>query len=227
MIPAKIDFVCLKWGTKYSSEYVNKLYSMLSKHVYVPFTLTCMTNEPDGILPEIKIKNLPDIGLEKWWWKLLLWNEKYWPGDGMFLDLDIIIQNDITNLFRPSHYMKMLYTNWINLDEQKRWTIGDNYKYCELNSSVLVWNKHTSRQFIWDDFIENKDKILFLYKGIDNWLENRHKNHLSTYPEEQGFCYSYWNCNKEYRPKSSIILFDYNEKKQHQIRKKWVKELWA
>ena len=48
--------ICLKWGKKYSAEYVNKLYSMLSKHVHVPFTLTCMTNEPDGILPEIKIK---------------------------------------------------------------------------------------------------------------------------------------------------------------------------
>ena len=130
-------------------------------------------------------------------------------------------------IYAPSKFMRILYTNWIDLAEQKRWTIGDNYKYCELNSSVMCWDKDTKRQFIWDDFVENRDKILFLYKGIDNYLENRQKRSIEVYPQDQMFCYSYWNCEKEYRPESSIILFDYNNKKQHQIRKKWVKELWV
>ena len=226
MFPAKINFVCLKYGTKYSSQYVNTLYSMLTRHVSIPFDLHCMTEDPTDIIPDVKIVELPDLGLDKWWWKMLMFKEDFFE-DGMFLDLDIIIKDDITHLYAPSKFMRILYTNWIDLAEQKRWTIGDNYKYCELNSSVMCWDKNTKRQFIWDDFVENRDKILFLYKGIDNYLENRQKRNIEVYPNDQSFCYSYWNCEKEYRPESSIILFDYNNKKQHQIRKKWVKELWV
>lgn len=226
MFPAKINFVCLKYGTKYSSQYVNTLYSMLTRHVSIPFELHCMTEDPTDIIPDVKIVELPDLGLDKWWWKMLMFKEDFFE-DGMFLDLDIIIKDDITHLYAPSKFMRILYTNWIDLAEQKRWTIGDNYKYCELNSSVMCWDKDTKRQFIWDDFVENRDKILFLYKGIDNYLENRQKRSIEVYPQDQMFCYSYWNCEKEYRPESSIILFDYNNKKQHQIRKKWVKELWV
>ena len=27
-----MNFVCLKWGTKYSAEFVNKLYGMIRRH---------------------------------------------------------------------------------------------------------------------------------------------------------------------------------------------------
>ena len=32
MARTPINFVCLKWGTKYSAEFVNKLYGMCSRH---------------------------------------------------------------------------------------------------------------------------------------------------------------------------------------------------
>ena len=55
MLPAKIDFVCLKSGTKYTSEFVNKLDSMLSRNVSSPYKLHCMTENPSGISPNICI----------------------------------------------------------------------------------------------------------------------------------------------------------------------------
>ena len=67
---------------------------------------------------------------------------------------------------------------------------------------------------------------MFLYKGIDNWLESRQKIHIDTYDKEQTHTYSYWTCGEEYRENSSIILFDYNTKKQDEINEDWVKELW-
>ena len=97
MFPAKINFVCLKYGTKYSSQYVNTLYSMLTRHVSIPFELHCMTEDPTDIIPDVKIVELPDLGLEKWWWKMLMFKEDFFE-DGMFLDLDIIIKDDITHL---------------------------------------------------------------------------------------------------------------------------------
>ena len=61
MLPAKIDFVCLKWGTKYTSEFVNKLDNMISRNVSVPYQLHCMTEDPTGIKPTIEIIPLPDL----------------------------------------------------------------------------------------------------------------------------------------------------------------------
>ncbi len=227
MLPAKIDFVCLKWGTKYTAEFVNKLDSMLSRNVSVPYQLHCMTEDKTGILPHIEIIDLPDLPLYKWWWKMLLFDDNFPIKDGIFLDLDMIIQKDITFLYQTRRsLMKVLHTNWIDLEEQKKWTIGDNYKYCSINSSVMCWNKFTNKHFIWEDFINNREKIMFLYKGIDNWLESRQKIHIDTYDKEQTHTYSYWTCGEEYRENSSIILFDYNTKKQDEINEDWVKELW-
>ena len=99
MLPAKIDFVCLKWGTKYTSEFVNKLDNMISRNVSVPYQLHCMTEDPTGIKPNIEIIPLPDLPLNKWWWKMLLFDENFPINDGIFLDLDIIIKSDITFLY--------------------------------------------------------------------------------------------------------------------------------
>lgn len=158
---------------------------------------------------------------------MLLFDDNFPIKDGIFLDLDMIIQKDITFLYQTRRsLMKVLHTNWIDLEEQKKWTIGDNYKYCSINSSVMCWNKFTNKHFIWEDFINNREKIMFLYKGIDNWLESRQKIHIDTYDKEQTHTYSYWTCGEEYRENSSIILFDYNTKKQDEINEDWVKELW-
>mgnify|MGYP001185595586 FL=1 len=226
MLPAKIDFVCLKWGTKYTSEFVNKLDNMISRNVSVPYQLHCMTEDPTGIKPNIEIIPLPDLPLNKWWWKMLLFDENFPINDGIFLDLDIIIQSDITFLYQPRYKMNILHTNWIDLAEQKKWTIGDNYKYCSVNSSLMCWNKYTNRHFIWEDFINNREKIMFLYKGIDNWLESRHKTDIDTYAKDQTHTYSYWTCDEQYRENSSIILFDYNTKKQDELNEPWIKKLW-
>lgn len=226
MLPAKIDFVCLKSGTKYTSEFVNKLDSMISRNVSAPYKLHCMTEDPSGISPNIDIIPLPKLPLDKWWWKMLMFDEKFPIESGIFLDLDIIIQHDITFLYQPRYFMNILHTNWIDLDKQKKWTIGDNYKFCSVNSSIMCWNKYTKKHFIWEDFINNREKIMFLYKGIDNWLESRHKKDINTYALDQTHTYSYWTCNQEYRENSSIILFDYNTIKQDKIDEPWIKKLW-
>lgn len=226
MLPAKINFVCLKSGTKYTSEFVNKLDSMLSRNVSAPYKLHCMTENPSGISPNIDIIPLPKLPLDKWWWKMLMFDEKFPIESGIFLDLDIIIQHDITFLYQPRYFMNILHTNWIDLDQQKKWTIGDNYKFCSVNSSIMCWNKYTKKHFIWEDFINNREKIMFLYKGIDNWLESRHKKDINTYALDQTHTYSYWTCKQEYRENSSIILFDYNTIKQDKIDEPWIKKLW-
>jgi len=44
-----LNFVCFKWGEKYTATHVNTLARMLSRHCSAPHRLICVTNEPDGI----------------------------------------------------------------------------------------------------------------------------------------------------------------------------------
>jgi hypothetical protein len=216
-----MNFVCLKWGKRYSAEFVNKLYGMLKRY-HKDFILHCVTEDSTGINKNVRIIDLPDLGVEKWWNKMVLFKGDFEVTNGIFLDLDLIAQNNLELFYEPSKNMKFLFTDWIDLESLNKVTFGDGYKYCSINSSVLCWDENTEKDHIWEDFISNKNKITFLYKGIDNFIENRHKYDL--YPT--GNAYSYWNCNEEYR-ETAVILFDYKQTKQDEIDKKWIHELWS
>ena len=216
-----MNFVCLKWGDKYSAIFVNNLYKMLERH-YSAFTLHCMTEDPTDIRKEVEIIPLPDDNLEKWWWKIYLFNEEYMQLDNaVFLDLDLIIQDQFTVSFgdRPC----LLYTDWIDLRQMDRDILTDRYKYCEINSSVVSWNKDTQRHFIWEDFQKHKDKILFLFRGMDNYLNNRL---YGEYDFLDPIAHSYWTTGRTWSDKP-IILFDYEQTKQDEINEPWIHELWV
>ena len=55
------NILCLKHGQKYNADYVNKLYNMVSRNITVPFTMHCITEDRDGINPNINIIPLPKI----------------------------------------------------------------------------------------------------------------------------------------------------------------------
>src|SRR5687767_10046730 len=49
------QFICTKWGSKYPSAEVNRLYRALQRVSDAPFTLYCLTDNPAGILPEVQV----------------------------------------------------------------------------------------------------------------------------------------------------------------------------
>jgi len=219
-----INFICLKWGNKYSAEFVNKLYGMLCRH-YNDFTLHCITEDVTEVNSNIKIIPLPDDNLEKWWWKMWLFNEDWMTLDNaVFLDLDLIIQKPFE--FSFSEKMNFLYTDWI--DTQSLWRgINEHshryYDYCEINSSVLCWNKNTKRQNIWEDFVQFKDRIPVLFKGIDNYINNRHKDKYNLL--DNGIAHSYWTTGRTWAD-VPVILFDYEQTKQDKIDESWIHTQW-
>ena len=105
-----MNFVCIKWGTKYSPEYVNNLYRMVQEHYHNDFTFTCYTDDDTGL--KCDARDIPDIeplhpkywfGKENYCWdraKFLVFNSHEWLGyvvKWTYFDLDVIIQNNITN----------------------------------------------------------------------------------------------------------------------------------
>lgn len=182
---------CLKVGNKYTAADVNRLKQ------HIP-DIICLTDDPTELVTEYI--TLPSLPLHGVWWKMLMFNEKIFP-KGWFFDLDIEIKKPIDDLFEPKTGMTLLYTDWEDLEKLNENTIGDRYKYCSINSSVMGWCGGT--QHIWNDFISNSEKIMSLFNGIDTYLEHRHMNSLSFF--DTGLVGSY-RCN----PTADVYIMSYD-----------------
>ncbi len=99
--------LCLKHGTKYSAEYVNKLYNMTTRHSSVPFKFACITENADGLDPNITVIPIPKYSVSGWWYKPWVFSSEL-PINGtiLFLDLDIVVIKNIDSLwdFQPGKF---------------------------------------------------------------------------------------------------------------------------
>lgn len=105
--PTATRFIlCMKWGTKYGPEYVNRLYAMVRRHLRGDFRFVCLTDRSDGIRDEVECLPIPPLALppgipERGWTKLTTFEADLHGlrGTALFLDLDVVIVDDITPFF--------------------------------------------------------------------------------------------------------------------------------
>ena len=105
--------LCMKWGTKYGPEYVNRLYGMVRRHLRGDFRFVCLTDRNDGIRHEVQCLPIPDLALpegipERGWTKLTTFAADLHglTGTALFLDLDVVIVDDITPFFeQPGDFL--------------------------------------------------------------------------------------------------------------------------
>ena len=57
------NVICMKWGDKYSADYVNILFNMVSRNLSIPFRFACFTDDPKGINEQVEVFNLPSLNL--------------------------------------------------------------------------------------------------------------------------------------------------------------------
>jgi hypothetical protein len=100
--------ICISWGTKYGSVFINKLYGMVKRNITPPFTFTCFTDSREGLNPEILCEELPPLGIENMptntmgiWQKSRLWGPTLGSlrGPVLFLDLDLVIVGSLDDFF--------------------------------------------------------------------------------------------------------------------------------
>jgi len=105
--------LCMKWGTKYGPEYVNRLYAMVRRHLRGDFEFVCLTDSAAGLRPEVRCLPIPDLALpdglpERGWKKLTTFEADLHGlrGTALFLDIDIVIVDDITPFFEaPGEFL--------------------------------------------------------------------------------------------------------------------------
>lgn len=162
-----MNIVCLKWGDKFNHEHVNRLYKMVCKNYHDDFTFICYTENANGIDGNVIIQPLPDYDLEKWWWKLTLF--QYHAEDTtIFFDLDIVIQNNITHLKNYCEPNKICTIKAYWKPHRVNMEPIAPYFDMNLNSSVMIWKGDCTD--IWNKFEKDQDYYIFKYHGIDSFL---------------------------------------------------------
>lgn len=150
-----ITFICWKWRppigyrSKFSPATVNTLRSMLERHYQGPHELVCVTDDPVGIDPKVRIiplwsdhANVPSPhgrGYPSCYRRLKIFSK---DAGAMFgerfvsIDLDVVIVSDITELFNHDLEFKMY---------------GDTAKGTPYNGS-LIQLKAGARSQVWEMF---------------------------------------------------------------------------
>jgi hypothetical protein len=99
------NVVCMKWGTLYGPEWVNRLYGMVQRSTSWKVRFVCFTDDPSRLRPEVEVQPIPPLRLDKTlgkrWPKLGLFSRRLGDLEGMtlYLDLDILILSSLDQFF--------------------------------------------------------------------------------------------------------------------------------
>jgi hypothetical protein len=172
-IDSKYYVLCLKHGTKYSADYVNKLYNMVKRNCTLDYQFVCLTDNSQGLDENILSIPLPP-GLEGWWCKPYMFSKDL-PLDGviLYMDLDVVVSGNIDKLFtyQPN--------NWCTIRDFTRVMRPQWKKY---NSSIVRFRKG-ELHYVWEDFDKDKIAIQKRLHGDQDWL------YESTYKKQGAILY--------------------------------------
>jgi hypothetical protein len=168
--------ICVKWGNKYISKYANVLNSMVKRHTTVPYQFHCLTDDPNGLDPDINVVRLPkEPGIKTWWSKLWMFSpEMPVKGNILFFDLDVIIFNNIDPLFthNPGKFHIIRDFNRCRI---KDWKMS--------NSSVMRFESGTM-DYLWNEFKTDPTKIMSRNHGDQDWITKRAVNDINWFPDD-------------------------------------------
>ena len=185
--------ICMKWGTLYGPEYVNRLYAMVRRHITGDLRFVCLTDDAVGVRKEVECLPCPTIDVRAPlnntpWRKVALYAESEQlfglQGNWLFLDLDVVVTGSLDALFEykpDSPFIVM--QNWtqpgqgIGNTSAYRFTVGaDSYildnlapRFEEIFKKYIIEQIYVSREIKQIDFWPDEWCILFKVQCVPMW----------------------------------------------------------
>lgn len=201
----------LKYGDKYTSADVNKIYYD-TQGIY---NYVCLTDDPKGLHKDIK--TLP-VDADYQTFNKILMLELKGLGDVLYLDLDVVIQKNILDIWQHISYTPTIcYCYWKPKDfptTNGEKELGHNY-LGNFNSSVMLWKSGTCDKIV-NRFKSNEDYYMVKYYGDDRFFWHEPIN-IKVFPKKLIYSFVYgadWNTDKDsfkYRPDYQIALLNGQE----------------
>ncbi len=143
MPPANV--ICIKWGTAFGPEYVNRLYSGARRNLERPVRFLCMTDDAAGFHPDIEVLDLPvEPFHDEMNAALAVANRQgamrkvslFRPGlipdlDGPLLgfDLDVVITGPLDDLFEMAPGRVLMRADWVEARRGRKTGHGSVFRF--------------------------------------------------------------------------------------------------
>ncbi len=202
MTSSLIHIVCLKCGDKYSSDYVNKLYSIVQRHTTIRHRFTCFVDNPRDIEKRVYCIPLIRPVMSGWWNKLNFFKLK--DERVLFLDLDIIILNNIDSLLEIKNDFAVL--RCLNIRRHLFNTTVMSFNPSKCSIKIEENTEHRSDQEYIQDHL-NAERVFIEDERIVSYK------------------YDIEHLRKE--PRDMKIVYCHGEPKPHELEHDWVKENWG
>ena len=227
---------CLKWGDKYTSDYVNKLYAMVDRNITLPYEFVCFTENTKDIDKNITTHPLPRLQADGWWYKpMFVGNELPIKGTLLFLDLDVIVFKNIDKLFsfEPNKFVicrdfnRSIRPDWNRMNSSVfRTTIGQYdhlYQGFKSNTQVHITKHRGDQDWMYANIHDHAfwpDEWIMSYK----WeMRSRQDLHIDTTTRKRNFKL---DAPPIVANETSIAVF-HGEPNPANANDTWVKEHWG
>lgn len=178
-----INIITIKWGTKYSSDYANRVYNECKEKCTFDFTFYCVTDDNVGLDKNIVALNMPThsnlnfndyiedhLNFKTQMWdrpKLYLFTDfnQYFKGTNIFLDLDARVNEDLKYLTTLSNDKPWIIDMWWKTNFKENW---HKLWGTRVNSSIIVWKDDQCKK-ITENVISNKT-LFDKYATIDCFI---------------------------------------------------------
>lgn len=183
--------LCIKWGTKYGSQYVNRLYRGVARNIAGPFRFVCLTEDSSGIERGVEVYPLPVTPFDEeafdsrkggeTWRKVGLLQPGLadLSGDTLFLDLDIVITGSIDPFFDYHPGQFCVIQDW--LERRRRFLPGRDGRVG--NTSVFRFSPERHR-IAYDRFVEDQYKVLNSFRIEQQYMSAALKDDMEFWPHE-------------------------------------------
>lgn len=212
--------ICMKWGTKYGAEYVNRLYDMVRRNLSGEFNFVCLTDNTDGIRAEVECHPIPDINFnlapgepDRAWKKLTTFEADLYglKGTAMFMDLDVVVVGSLDDFFTLPGDFRIIH------DYPRFWRFGERIVG---NSSVYRFQLGAHADVL-AYFRKNSKEMREKYRNEQEYLSHfLHKQGKLQYwpaawcPSFKYYCIPTWPTNywkEPVPPKDARIVIFHGE----------------
>lgn len=206
---------CVKVGTAYGPEYVNRLAAMVARHTTRPYQFLCLTDSPKGLMCQ---SSPIRTDLPGWWAKLALFNPlRFTERAGtlqygryvkrvLYMDLDTVICGNIDALFDYVGSFAILRS------------FLPPSRYGSAIMSFEPW--HVGH--IWERFTPD---VMMRLHGDQDWIAEQMPNADYWQDIAPGLIGSYKVDQLENGPRGFSVCCFHGEPKPHQVNG-WVSHAW-
>lgn len=227
MTSRPVNFVCLKWGSKYGSDYVNRLHRAIRDKHRAPLNFLCFTDEHRGIDEEVEIRDISSLRRERsncfTIEKIHLFDSL--EGDNVLLDIDVLMLKGVDDYLEDYAFSegRFVQNHWMNLDFAE---VMKNFRTNYVNSSVVTW-RDDQLQWIKKFYRDNRSVVEFCYGDLDTFLFQCLWRELKFHPKS--LAYSYNSSGPVENLDYSIALFNTSQGRGVELHevKGPLRELWT